>query len=319
MSQRSDTNLQRTLHAQIQSEHEMADGNLTVAETNKYTVSSTVFGSWERFKGRLRGSLPEWSAEAVLGERPGRDILEKIGKEGSLVNTSRGGDTTPAENSGLVAPEPRYPLLRHTSAPSIIGENRLAGPPESLPKANRRAYSFSINGIGSVFPFPSEAARTASPPASMYELTEFLHPDIPLSKNSPETWLPCPRIPKNSPILSHFEETAPRPKIPHVVDVTERPRGSASSFPSERGWWNYFYRGGCGSSHATAQSREEAAARAPEPTLPLTDHDRWSMDVEAANTPHTPLTEKALQKHQKRLRYKARMSKLRVILQRAWG
>ncbi|RPB05669.1 hypothetical protein L873DRAFT_1785401 [Choiromyces venosus 120613-1] len=337
MSRRSDTMLQRALHAQMQRKNETAEERLTVPEENKYSVSSAVFGSWERFKGGLRRSLPEWSAEVVLGERP-RRVLGEIGQEGSLVNASQDGDiveslgcgvvtradsghgdTTLVEGSGLAVPKPRHPLLRHTSAPNIFGANQLGGCPKSHLKGDRRAYSLSLNSVNSIFPFPSDTGGTASPPASMYELSEFLRQDLPRSRNSPETWLPCPQIPRNNPIISYFDEPAPRPKIPHLVSVTEQPRYSTNSFPSERGWWNYFYRsGGGGSSHATAQNREETTIRAPELDMPLMEHDRWSMDVEAANTPHTPLTEKALMKHQKRLRYKARMHKIRVSLRRAW-
>ena len=251
------------------------------------------------------------------------------------MNSSRDGDGTESlgcgeavENSGLVVPKPRrYPLPRHTtSAPSAFGPGPVERCPKLLPKGDRRAYSsVSINSINGIFPFPSDPRSTASspPPASMYEFAEFLQQDTPprlRRRNSPETWLPCPRIPRNNPIISYFGEIAPRPKIPHLVSVTEQPQDSAGGFPSERGWWNYFYSGGgASSSHATAQNREEATIRPPELALPPMGHDQWSMDVEAANTPHTPLTEKALMKHQRRLRYKARVSKLRTALRVAWG
>ncbi|KAG0637936.1 hypothetical protein HOY80DRAFT_970211 [Tuber brumale] len=360
MSQTSDTIIQCTLHTQMLNEHETTDQNFagislrpcytffitlckvgltdTVAEGRRYSVSSTVFGSWERFRGGLRRSLPEWSAEVALGERPQRNILEEVGHEGSLVNASRGGDrtkylgcgvatrvgreqgdTTLVRNRDLVAPKPRYPLLRHTSAPSIFGVNRLGGYLGSLRKGDRRAYSLSIYSSNSIFPFPSDAGRATSPPASMYELAEFLQQDSPRAGNSPETWLPCPQIPRNNPIISYFEETAPRPKIPHLVDVTEQPRDFASSVPHERVWWNCFHRSGGASSRAVAHSREETTIRALEFELPLMEHDLWSIDVEAANTPRTPLTEEVLLRHQKSLRYKARMFKLRATLQRAWG
>lgn len=284
-----------------------------------------MIGSWERFKGGLRRGLPEWSAELVLDERPVRGVLEEIGQEGSLANASRDGDGTEplsremVENSNLVVPKPKYPLLRPASVPSAFGPDLVARCPKSLPKGDRRAYSVSINNTNGIFPFPPDTGREVSPPASMYELAEFLQQDPPRLRNSPETWLPCPRIPRNNPIIPYFDEIAPRPKIPHLVNVTEQPRDSTGGFPSERGWWNYFYRGGGASSHPTGQNREEATIRAPELALTPMEHDRWSMDVEAANTPHTPLTEKALMKHQRRLRYKARISKLRAALRVAWG
>ncbi|PUU83323.1 hypothetical protein B9Z19DRAFT_1061114 [Tuber borchii] len=334
MSQRLDTILQRNPLAQMESKHGTTDENLTginphpcyalvglapckvgltdtVSEENKDSVSSTVFNSWERFKGGLRRGLPEWSAEVVLDERPVRGVLEEIRQEGSLV-----------ENSGLVVPKPRYPPPRPASVPSTFSPNLVARCPKSLPKGDRRACSLSINNTNGIFPFPSDAEPAASPPASTYELGEFLQQDHPRSRNSPETWLPCPQIPRNNPIIPYFQEIAPRPKIPHLVNVTEQPRDSTGGgFPSGRGWWSYFYRGGgASSSHATAQNhREEATIRVPELALSPMGNDRWSMDVEAANTPHTPLTEKALMKHQRRLRYKARISKLRAALREAWG
>ena len=351
MSQRSDTILQRNLLAQMQSKHDTADENLTginphlcytlvgplrkaflgltdtVSEENKFSVSSTVFSSWERFKGGLRQGLPEWSAEVVVDERLVRGVLEEIGQEGSVVNASRDGDGTKllscemAENSGLVVPKPRYPLQRPASVPSTFSPNLVARCPKSLPKGDRRACSLSINNTNSIFPFPSDAGRAASPPpGSVYELTEFPQQDHPRSRNSPE--LQCPRIPRNNPIIPYLDEIAPRPKIPRLVNVTEQPRDSTGGdFPSERGWWNYFYRGGGASSHATAQNPGETTIRVPELALlpPTGNDDRWSMDVEAANTPHAPLTEKALKKHQRRLRYKARISKLRAALRVAWG
>lgn len=282
-----------------------------MSEENKHSVSSTVFSSWERFKGGLRRGPPEWSAQVVVDERPVRGVLEEIGQEGSLV-----------ENSGLVVPKPRYPPpLRPASVPSTFSPNLVTRCPKSLPKGDRRACSLSINNTNGIFPFPSDAGPAESPPASVYELAEFLRKDHPPSRNAPETWVPCPQIPRNNPIIPYFQEIAPRPKIPHLVNVTEQPRDStAGGFPSERGWWNYFYRGGGGaSSHATAQNPGETTIRAPELALPPMGDDRWSMDVEAANTPHTPLTEKALKKHQRLLRYKAKISKLRAGLRVAWG
>ncbi|KAG0126505.1 hypothetical protein HOY82DRAFT_614919 [Tuber indicum] len=337
MSQTSDTIIQRTLHTRMLGEHETTDQNFAVPEGKRYSVSSTVFGSWERFRGGLGRSLLESSTEIVLGGRPRRSILEEVGHEGSLVNASRGGDRTKSLGCGvatrvsreqgdttlvgdraLVAPKPRYPLLRHTSAPSIFGVSRLGGYPESLRERGRRAYSLSIYNSNSIFPFPSDTGRAASPPASMYELAEFLQQGLPRSGNSPEAWLPCPQIPRNNPIISYFEEIAPRPKIPHLVDVTEQPRDFTSSPPPERVWRNCFYHSGGASSHAIAHNREGGAIRDLGFELPLIEHDLWSMDVEAANTPHTPLTEEVLLNHQKILRYKARMFKLRATLQRAW-
>ena len=278
-----------------------------MTEENNCSLSSTVFGSWERFKGGLR-----------------RGVLEEIGQESSLVNASRDGDGTESlgcqvvENSGLVIPKPRYPLLRHTSAPSTFGQDLVEQRPKLLPKGDRRAYSVSIDVINGIFPTPSNTRRTASPPASMYEFSEFLRQDLPRSRDSPEVRLPCPQIPRNNPIVSYLGDITPRPKIPHLVNVTEQPRDSAGGFPSERGWWNYFYSGGGAASHGPAWDREETTIRAPEPALLPMGNGRWSMDVEAANTPHTPLTEKALMKHQRRLRYKARISKLRTALRTAW-
>lgn len=220
-----------------------------------------------------------------------------------------------------------YPILRYTSAPNFLKASQSGSMvPSSFPKPDRRAYSLSIDSGNSIFPFPQPDSdgRISPPPSvfpSMYELTEFLQQDLPRSHRSPETWLPCPKIPRNNPTLAYFGSPAPRPAIPNLVNVTaQRPRQPYNNFPRSRSWWNYFYRDAFTTAQGThLRPREEPVINITELSLPLPELDQWSMDVEAANTPRTPLTAWALRKHQKRLKKQEKRDNIKSFFWRIWS
>jgi hypothetical protein len=52
--------------------------------------------------------------------------------------------------------------------------------------------------------------------------------------------------------------------------------------------------------------------------LPLPEADQWSLDVEAANTPRTPLTERALRRHQKHLKKREQRNSIKSFFTMTW-